>query len=157
MHISLHSSLTVLAAIASLVSAQGCAEAQRFGILQMSSLTLSPGQTFTVTVNLTCAIEWFGIVPTYLDYHIEVPVGNNGHEPPIYIARRTYNQSASPPVDTFAATLPYWSWFTFPGAQYQLVLDNSYMVAGTNGSPVMVVGGTSQPINIATSSASSGL
>jgi hypothetical protein len=30
-------------------------------------------------------------------------------------------------------------------------MDNSYMVAGTNGSPVMVVGGTSQPINIVAS------
>ncbi|KAJ7028597.1 ricin B lectin domain-containing protein [Mycena alexandri] len=148
MHISIRSSLTVLVALASLVSTQRCNEAQRFGSLQVP-LTLSLGQPFTVTVNFTCAIEGFGIVPTYLDYYIEVLIGNNGHEPPIYIARRTYNQSASPPVDTFTATLPYWAWFAFPGAQYQFVLDTSYMIPGTNGPPVLVVEGTaSAPINI---------
>lgn len=52
-------------------------------------------------------------------------------------------------IDDALSQLPYWAWFAFPGAQYQLVLDTSYMIPGTNGPPVLVVEGTaSAPINI---------
>ncbi|KAJ7133461.1 hypothetical protein C8R44DRAFT_611748 [Mycena epipterygia] len=133
-----------LVLLASLASAQ-CSEASRFGNLQVSPTTLAPGDSFTVVGNFTCSAV-LGFTPTFLDYFIQVPVGNNGHEAPILVARRTYNQSADPPIDTFTTVLP--SWFYFAGAQYQLFMDNSFAKPGPNGDSVITVGSISQPINI---------
>ena len=62
-------------------------------------------QSFTVHADFTCSL-YFGIVPEYIDYYIEVPTNNNGHEPPILLARREFHQSTgTPPTDTFSASV----------------------------------------------------
>jgi len=103
---------TIIASAAALVWAapqprQSCAEATQFGVLTVSPTTVAAGdvsetlswdklqlnirkhQTLTVNADFSCAINTFGIIPEYTDYYIEVPVNNNGHEPPILLARRT--------------------------------------------------------------------
>lgn len=50
-------------------------------------------KTFTVAANFTCAAQ-LGVHPQYTDYYIEVPVNNNGHEPPILLARRTLSSGS---------------------------------------------------------------
>ncbi|KAJ7820240.1 hypothetical protein B0H14DRAFT_2175490, partial [Mycena olivaceomarginata] len=65
-----------------------CPEAARFGNLNVSPSTLSPGKRFTVTANLTCAIQ-LGNSPTYLDYYIDA-VARHTVPGPILIARRAY-------------------------------------------------------------------
>ncbi|KAG1780041.1 hypothetical protein EV702DRAFT_56714, partial [Suillus placidus] len=54
--------------------------------------TLSPGDTFTVTANFTCAAQ-LGVHPRYTDYYTEVPVNNNGYEHPILLAHCTLMQA----------------------------------------------------------------
>ncbi|KAH7924360.1 hypothetical protein BV22DRAFT_1090988 [Leucogyrophana mollusca] len=122
-----------------------CAEADRFGDITIEPSTLSPGDTFTVTADFTCAIQ-LGVNPEYTDYYIEVPVNNNSYEPPILIARRTLT---TPPTDSFTATLPYANYFA--NASYALVLDTTYAVNGTNGSPYSQVGGTEAAVTITNS------
>jgi hypothetical protein len=56
----------------------------------------------TVKADFTCSF-FFGINPTFTDYLIEVPVNNNGHEPPIVLARRQPNVTAASPIDQFTA------------------------------------------------------
>ncbi|KAJ6585621.1 hypothetical protein B0H19DRAFT_1250414 [Mycena capillaripes] len=94
---------TVLVSLATTVSAQGkfCPEASRFGNLNVSPTTLSPGKTFTAMANLTCAVQ-LGNTPTFLDYFVS---GTSTHamSGPILIARRTYNHATSPPIDKFTA------------------------------------------------------
>ncbi|KAJ7256083.1 hypothetical protein C8J57DRAFT_1075208 [Mycena rebaudengoi] len=133
-----------LVGLATFASAQSCPEALRFGNFQVSPSTLAPGDSFTVTANLTCAIAK-GNTPTYLDYYIEVLTNNNGHEAPILLARRTYNATL-PPVDTFTTTLP--SWFYFADAQYSVVMDNLFSRPGPTGEAVITVGGVSEGITI---------
>lgn len=74
-------------AIATIASAQAgfCPEASRFGGLSISPATVSPGQTFTITANLTCAVQ-LGNTPTFLDYYID-GVSERNIGGPILIAR----------------------------------------------------------------------
>ncbi|KAG0695593.1 hypothetical protein DFH29DRAFT_263904 [Suillus ampliporus] len=126
-------------------AAASCAEADRFGDITVNPSTLSPGDTFTVTANFTCAAQ-FDIFPQFTDYYIEVPVNNNGHEPPILLARRTLNASSPTPLlDEFTTQLPFAFYFN---ASYVVMLDTTYPVNGTNGSPYSVVGGVEYPINL---------
>ncbi|KAJ7858969.1 hypothetical protein B0H13DRAFT_1901627 [Mycena leptocephala] len=120
------------AAFASLVTAvlaqaNFCPEAARFGLLN----------TFTLTANLTCAIQ-LGNTPTFLDYYIDA-VATHTVSGPILIARRTYGNSTSPPADQFTAVLP--NWFYFADAQYSLMMDNSFARLGPKGESVITVGG----------------
>ncbi|KAG6864173.1 hypothetical protein C0991_011876 [Blastosporella zonata] len=83
------------------VPRQDCPQASRFGGMSVSPTTVNPGDEITVTVDLTCAVNHFGIIPKYLDYTIEVPsASNNGHEPPIVIARREFAAGATSDVFT---------------------------------------------------------
>ncbi|KIJ63059.1 hypothetical protein HYDPIDRAFT_168656 [Hydnomerulius pinastri MD-312] len=123
-----------------------CAEASRFGDLIISPSTVSPGDTLTVKADFTCAIDYFGIIPEYIDYYIEVPVNNSGYEPNILLARRTLPSGTA---DEFTVTVPY-AYYT-QGAGYVVVLDTTYAINGTNG-PYSVVGGTEAGITINTTS-----
>ncbi|KAG1876032.1 hypothetical protein C8R48DRAFT_690475 [Suillus tomentosus] len=139
--------LAAVFAVATPAAAQACAEANRFGVVTISpSTTLSPGETFTVAANFSCAVQ-FGINPEFTDYYIEVPVGNNGFEPPILLARRTLNpSSATPLLDSFTTQLPFALYFN---SSYVIVLDTTYPVNGSNGSPpYSVVGSVDNPITI---------
>ena len=51
-----------------------------------------------MNANFTCAAQ-LGVHPQYTDYYIEVPVNNNGYEPPILLARRTLSNGSL--LDTF--------------------------------------------------------
>lgn len=104
------------------VSRQPCPEAVRFGILSVSPTTLNPGdvcfhhfkaflktwfqlwvvQDITISVDLNCAINNFGIIPKFLDFSIVVPGDlNNGHEPNIVLARRDFDSSTGSTSDQF--------------------------------------------------------
>ncbi|KAJ7034109.1 hypothetical protein C8F04DRAFT_1103096 [Mycena alexandri] len=139
-------SIALLTGLATIVSAQGnfCDEASRFGNLNVSPSTLSPGQTFTVTANLTCAIQ-LDNTPTFLDYYIDA-TATHTVTGPILIARRTYDNTTSPPIDQFTAVLP--NWFYFTDASYSLMMDNSFARPGPTGQSVITVGGISAGINI---------
>ncbi|EGN97643.1 hypothetical protein SERLA73DRAFT_184431 [Serpula lacrymans var. lacrymans S7.3] len=142
-------SLAALSTAVSSVSAVECAEASRFGRLEVVPSTVAPGQAFDVHANLTCAI-YFEIIPTYLDYYVEVLTDNNGHEPSIYLGRRDYTYNPLSPVDTFTTSLPYGYYFN--GSQYSVVLDMIYPINGTDGSTVNIVGGTQALLNVTLSS-----
>ena len=58
------------------------------------------GQTVTIKADFTCSLS-FGIKPLFTDYLIEVPVNNNGHEPPILLARRAPIITPASPIDQF--------------------------------------------------------
>ncbi|KAF8515240.1 hypothetical protein BU17DRAFT_93730 [Hysterangium stoloniferum] len=127
---------------ASNVVAQFCSEATRFGILNVSPTTLAIGDSFTVSLNLTCGISNFGLIPSFLDYYISVPVNNNGHEPDILIARHTFDPTG-PAFDSFTTTLPNTTYFT--GASYQVVVHNiNHTPSGT----VLTVGEIEAGISI---------
>ncbi|KAJ7436325.1 hypothetical protein FB451DRAFT_1153175 [Mycena latifolia] len=145
------SSFPVLASLTlasvSTLAAAACAEASRFGVLHVAPTSLAPGDSFNVTVDLTCAAQ-LGYLPTYMDYYIEVLSNNNGHEAPILLARRTYNlpATAPTPADTFMAELL--PWYYFAGAQYSVVFQNSFAKSGPNNNSVITAGSISTPINI---------
>lgn len=146
MQLSFSTALATLAAVfaaATPTAALFCAEASRFGNVIVSPTLLSPGDTFTITANFTCAAQ-LGVHPQYTDYYIEVPVNNNGHEPPILLARRTLDPN-SPLFDQFTVQLPYSYYFN---ASYVVMLDTTYPVTGTDGSSYSVVGGVETPITI---------
>ncbi|KAJ6529077.1 hypothetical protein DFH09DRAFT_1371126 [Mycena vulgaris] len=124
--------------------AQQCPEASRFGVVNVVPTTLAPGDAFTVNVDLTCTAA-FGHIPTYLDYFIEVVTGNNGHEPPILLARRTFDPAAGL-SDTLSTELPPWGYFEH--AQYSLVFQNSFATNGPNNNSVIIVGAVTIPITI---------
>ncbi|SJL11599.1 uncharacterized protein ARMOST_15005 [Armillaria ostoyae] len=146
----------VLAAVGANASPAGkrlvCAEASRFGNLQVVPSDLQPGTDFTVHVDFECAVEYFGIIPRYTDFYIEVPSGNNGHEPPILLARRDFTLPAPPlsPALTFTAQLPHYPVY-FEGASYNIALNTIYPVNGTDGSEILVQGGVYAPINVTSS------
>ncbi|KAI9570587.1 hypothetical protein HD554DRAFT_357160 [Boletus coccyginus] len=123
---------------------QSCAEATQFGVLTVSPTTVAAGDTLTVNADFNCAINTFGIIPEYTDYYIEVPVNNNGHEPPILLARRTLASGST--SDSFTVQVPYAYYFT--NASYVVMLDTTYPINGTNGSPYYAVGGVEAPITI---------
>jgi len=143
LNFSLLASLAALAFAPAATAA--CAEASRFGELEVVPSTLAQGDWFTVHVDLTCAAV-LGYLPTYMDYYIEVLSNNNGHEAPIVLARRTYNPASVAPADTFTAQLPYW--FYFADAQYSVVFVNSFGKNGTMNNTVITQGAISVPINI---------
>ncbi|PPQ79217.1 hypothetical protein CVT25_002823 [Psilocybe cyanescens] len=131
------------------IAKRNCPQAARFGALSAFPVTVSPGDSITVSVNLNCAIEQFGIIPQFLDYTIEVPeASNNGHEQPIVLARRTFNfvPGTIQPTDEFTTQVPHAPFFA--GAPYNIVLNMVYPINGTDGSTVLVEGGVSFPITI---------
>ncbi|KAJ7704870.1 hypothetical protein B0H17DRAFT_1193367 [Mycena rosella] len=139
-------SIAALVSVATSVSTQAgfCPEALHFGSVIVSLTTLSPGESFTVTANLTCAVE-LGDTPTFLDYYINgVSEANIGG--PILIVRRTYDATTMPPADQFTAVLP--AWFYNTDAQYSLRMDNSFAKPGPTGESVITVGGVSTGITI---------
>ncbi|KAF8839628.1 hypothetical protein BDN67DRAFT_969736 [Paxillus ammoniavirescens] len=141
--------LAAIIASAALVSAaprarQSCPEATRFGVLNFSPKTVSPGDSLTIDADFTCAINYFGIQPEYTDYYIEVPVNNNGHEPPILLARRTLPSGST--SDQFTVEVPYATYFQ--NTSYVVILDTTYPITGSDGSPYYVVGGVEAPITI---------
>lgn len=148
MQLSFSTALATLAAVfaaATPAAALFCAEASRFGTVSVSPTLLSPGDTFTISANFTCAAQ-YGINPQYTDYYIEVPVNNNGHEPPILLARRTLDpNSATPLFDQFTLQLPYAYYFN---ASYVVMLETTFPQTGTDGSSYSVVGGIETPITI---------
>ncbi|KAG0695590.1 hypothetical protein DFH29DRAFT_1005303, partial [Suillus ampliporus] len=110
--------------------------------------TLSPGDTFNVTANFTCAAQ-FGVYPQYIDYYIEVPVNNNGYEPPILLARRTLNASSPTPlVDEFTTQLPYAYYYNT--SNYVVMLETTFPQGEAGGPPYSysVVGGVEHNIAI---------
>ncbi|KAF7975926.1 hypothetical protein HWV62_8197 [Athelia sp. TMB] len=148
MQFKLSALLLSLAAVASATPTKRvtCAEAARFGTLQVVPSTVAVGDSFTVHADFTCSL-YFGIVPEYIDYYIEVPTNNNGHEPPILLARREFHQSTgTPPTDTFSASIP--DAFYFADAAYVVTLDVTYPTNGTAGTPFYQVGSTETSINI---------
>ncbi|KAG6845458.1 hypothetical protein H0H87_008818 [Tephrocybe sp. NHM501043] len=147
MKFAIPAALSLVGLVASTtIPRQSCPEASRFGLLGVSPTTVNPGDEVTVTVDLNCAVNHFGIVPRYLDYTIEVPeASNNGHEPPILLARRDFTAGAT--SDVFTAKVPFASYFA--GAPYVIVLRNTYPVQGTDGSSeVLITGGISTGLNI---------
>ncbi|KAF8064865.1 hypothetical protein FPV67DRAFT_158324 [Lyophyllum atratum] len=140
-----------IASLAGLVASTGiprqsCPQASRFGVLTVTpSGAFNPGDNINIHVDFSCGINTFGIVPKYLDYTIEVPAAsNNGHEPPIVLARRVYLAGAE--SDIFTTQIPHA--FYFAGATTNLVFTNTYAIAGTDGSEVLVQGGVSAGITI---------
>ncbi|KAG5637699.1 hypothetical protein H0H81_003554 [Sphagnurus paluster] len=136
-----------LASASAIGTRQSCPQASRFGDLTISptNTAFNGGDSITVNVDLTCAINHFGIVPSYLDYTIEVPASsNNGHEPPILLARRNYVSGST--SDMFTTQIPYG--YYFAGAVNTVVLTNTYAINGTNGDKVYVQGGVSTGITI---------
>ncbi|KAF9553530.1 hypothetical protein CPC08DRAFT_713690 [Agrocybe pediades] len=132
-------------ASASIVERQSCPQATRFGVVTVSPTTVSPGDTITINVDLHCAVQNFGIQAQFLDYTIEVPSSaNNGHEPPIVLAR--HNIAAGALSDSLTTTIPHA--FFFAGAPYNIVVTNGFPSAGTDGSPVVTEGGVLTPITI---------
>ncbi|KAJ7894082.1 hypothetical protein B0H13DRAFT_1578795, partial [Mycena leptocephala] len=115
-----------------------CPEAARFGPLKVLPARLSPGKTFTVTANLTCAIQ-LGNTPTFLKYYIDA-VATHTVSGAILTARRTYHDNST--IDQFTAM------FYLADAQYSLMMDNSFVRSGPTGESVITVGGISTGINI---------
>ncbi|KAG1729653.1 uncharacterized protein EDB91DRAFT_1159136 [Suillus paluster] len=148
MKLSFSTAIATFAAVlaaATPAAAQLCFQASRFGIITVTPSTLSPGDNFTVTANFTCAAQ-LGVRPKYTDYYIEVPVNNNGYEPPILLARRTLNASSPTPLfDEFTVQLPYADYFN---ASYVVMLETTFPQTGANGSTYFVVGGIEHNIAI---------
>lgn len=114
-----------------------------------------------MNANFTCSAQ-LGVRPQYTDYYIEVPVNNNGYEPPILLARRTLSTGSL--VDQFttqvsfsgrvfhvqkfdgSSQLPYA--YYFASSSYVVMLDTTYPETGTDGSSYSVVGGVESPITL---------
>ncbi|KAJ7590253.1 hypothetical protein C8J56DRAFT_937202 [Mycena floridula] len=151
---SVLAALTSLAVVSATPAARAsCAEASRFGDLTVVPTDLTVGASFTIHVDLSCAINNFDIVPKFLDYSLVVPSNvNNGHEPPIVLARRTFTPpSVSNPgaFDTFSAQIPFYDGY-FAGASYNIQLTTTYPQNATvEGEPdVLIQGGVFSPINL---------
>ncbi|EGN99250.1 hypothetical protein SERLA73DRAFT_152904 [Serpula lacrymans var. lacrymans S7.3] len=150
MQLTLSSILLSLAAFSTAASIPiartTCAEAYRFGgVPSLSPSTVAPGASVEIQTDFTCAF-YFGITPTYTDYYIEVLSNNSGYEPNILLARRQPNITASSPIDKFTVTIPDATYTS--GANYTVVMDVTYPINGTNGTPVYVVGGLESAITI---------
>jgi len=144
---------TLAAAFVSLAATafgQNCPEAARFGVLSVSPATVKVGQQFTVFNNLTCA-PVKGIHPQFIDYYLEVPSSlNNGHQPPLYLARSNLNTSRTPDVDELITSVPQSPTITsFPNSTaYQIVTHVIYPIQGNDGNPVLIAGGTEVGITV---------
>jgi len=128
---------------------KSCPEASRFGVASVvpNNTALSPGDDISISVDFTCGINTFGIVPRFLDYTIIVPPqSNNGFEVPIVLARRDFPAGAT--SDSFTTKIPHA--FFVAGAVYNIELTNTYPTNGTDGSEVLIQGGFFQPITIST-------
>ncbi|KAG5642036.1 hypothetical protein DXG03_003762 [Asterophora parasitica] len=142
-------SLASLALSASVPPSQQCSQATRFGVASVSpnGTTLNADlfiQKISINVNFSCGIQQFNIVPKYLDYYLEVQEGNNGHQPPILLARREFKTGAT--SDSFTVKIPHG--YFFPNAKNVVAIWNTYTTKGTDGSNVFVKGGVFVPINI---------
>ncbi|KAF7292041.1 hypothetical protein MIND_01230200 [Mycena indigotica] len=145
MHFSTTALFTALFAATSALAQTGfCPEAARFGGVKISPSTLSPGETFTVMANLTCAVQ-LGNTPTFLDYYVD-GTATHAISGPVLIARRTYNGTAAAPVDIFPVKLP--EWFYFTDATYAFRMVNSFARAGPTGESVITSGSISVAMNI---------
>lgn len=100
-------------AFSATVSRRSCPEASRFGnptitpqgafapgdvsdnqalpgSFEFENTSSATSQAINISIDLTCAVENFGIVPQFIDYTLEVPSSeNNGHEQPIVLARHS--------------------------------------------------------------------
>ncbi|KAH9477245.1 hypothetical protein JR316_0011171 [Psilocybe cubensis] len=138
-------SLAGFASASSIASRQNCPEATRFGVVIVNPTTVKPGDTINISVDFTCGVKTFGIIPSFLDFTIEVSSdANNGFEQPIVLARRTIPAGAL--SDSFTTTIPHG--FYVANAPYNIVLTNIYNIDGTDGSPVLVEGGVLHFIDI---------
>ncbi|KAJ7704883.1 hypothetical protein B0H17DRAFT_1193376 [Mycena rosella] len=139
-------SIAALISVATTATAQAgfCPDALRFGSISVSPTTLSPGESFTITTNLTCAVQ-LGNTPTFLDYYIDATSEENIGGP-ILIARRTYDNTTTPAQDKFTTHLP--AWFYIADATYSVGVDNSFARLGPTGESVIRVGGVSTGITI---------
>ncbi|KZT40362.1 hypothetical protein SISSUDRAFT_1044252 [Sistotremastrum suecicum HHB10207 ss-3] len=138
--------LALIGAATSTVLPRSCPESSQFGVLTATPTNLKPGETFSINADFTCAVQQFNIVPKYLDYYIEVlENSNNGHEPPILLARRQFS-GAHPLKDHFRIALPRTNYVA--GAPYVVQLDVTYPINGTDGKPVFIQGGTEASLNI---------
>ncbi|KAH9483438.1 hypothetical protein JR316_0002906 [Psilocybe cubensis] len=127
------------------VSRQSCPQATRFGVMTVSPTTVKAGDTIHISVDLTCGVKNFKIIPKFIDYTIEVPSNaNNGFQPPIVLARRTIPAGAL--SDSFTTTIPHG--YYVANSPYNVVLTNIHNIDGTDGSPVLVEGGVLEPIKI---------
>ncbi|KAH9483436.1 hypothetical protein JR316_0002904 [Psilocybe cubensis] len=134
-----------LASATSIAARQSCPQATRFGIPSVTPSTVSAGDSISITVDLTCGVTRFGIVPEFLDYSIEVPAEfNNGFQQAIILARRAIPAGAL--SDSFTTTVPHG--YFVANSPYNVVVTNIYNINGTDGSPVLVKGGVLQPITI---------
>ncbi|KAI0259504.1 hypothetical protein BC834DRAFT_833448 [Gloeopeniophorella convolvens] len=149
MKLSFASLLTFVVAASSTVAIptarQSCPEASRFGNLGVSPTNVSPGSVVTITADFTCAVNTFGIVPEHTDYYLEVPVNNNGHEPPIQLTRRVL--AAGQLKDSFQVTIPTYGGY-FANASYTLILETTYPVDNNDGTQTHVVGGIEAPLSL---------
>ncbi|KAF9553520.1 hypothetical protein CPC08DRAFT_612816, partial [Agrocybe pediades] len=138
-------SLVSLVAAGNVARTVGCSEADRFGVVTVSPTTVKAGDSITINVDLHCAVQNFGIGAQFLDYTIEVPAANNnGHEAPIVLARHAIATNAL--SDSLTTTVPHA--FFFAGANYNVVVTNVYPSPGSDGSQVILEGGTLTPITI---------
>ncbi|EPQ52567.1 hypothetical protein GLOTRDRAFT_95456 [Gloeophyllum trabeum ATCC 11539] len=126
-----------LLAIASAAPALQCFEAQKFGGVTVSPSTFASGDTVQIDADFRCAVEYYGHIPKYTDYYIEVPTNNNGNEPPILLARR--EPAAGATSDSFTVQIPHA--YYFKDANYDIVMDVTFASNGTDGSPYYSVGG----------------
>ncbi|TFK49724.1 hypothetical protein OE88DRAFT_1662341 [Heliocybe sulcata] len=125
-------------------AAASCSEAARFGTITVSPTSFSAGDSVTINADFTCS-QQMGYAPTYTDYYLEVPQNNNGHEPPVLLARR---QPATGAVsDSFSVTIPHG--YYFPDAGYNVALENTYSHSGSDGSTIFQVGGVYAPVTLA--------
>ncbi|KAH7884313.1 hypothetical protein F5I97DRAFT_1888610 [Phlebopus sp. FC_14] len=148
---ALVASLATLASGAMIPQArQNCPEAARFGGVSTSPSSVAPGDTLTINADFSCAVNYFGIIPQYTDYYLEVVTNNNGYEPPILLARRTLPQGAT--SDSFTVEVP--DAYYFANTTYTGVLDVTYPVNGTNGTPYSVVGGVYFNVNLVNTTSS---
>ena len=125
MKLTLPSVFLLLAAVVSAHSArQQCPEAARFGEVSITPSNVAPGdvrpsslptviwnadgcrQIVSVKADFTCSFS-FGIRPAFTDYYIEVPVNNNGHEPPIVLTRRQPFLTPASPIDQFEVQVSF--------------------------------------------------
>ena len=147
--------IAFITSVAALVGAvpqprQTCPEATQYGTLIVSPTSVSAGdvsqiswswdepqlntmqyQTLTVNADFSCAINTFGHIPAYTDYYIEVPQNNNGHEPPILLARRTLASGST--SDSFTVQV-----YSFRAVWIELLLIFSrFLTRTTSPEPVM--------------------
>ncbi|KAK7688294.1 hypothetical protein QCA50_008665 [Cerrena zonata] len=148
--------LTSLFAMASLAAPEPrqtfCAEAARFGVMQVVPSDLVPGSSYTLHTDFECGISK-GYMPKYLDYYLEVPAAvNNGHQAPILIARREFvpPSTSNPEASlTFTAQIPLWDGFVH-NSSYVITLHNHYIQNTTDNQEIYLVGGTQVGINLTT-------